>query len=118
MRYLVSFQIVTCCFLALASGGVSRSQQMSSFDRGRALDMLQTISNDVKKHYYDPKFHGNDFEAKIAEAKQSIHCRTPHSASTVCLRTGLQKLNSRVADDLMTDENHGGCTSPPDPAVW
>jgi hypothetical protein len=47
-------------------------QQMSYVDRGRALDMLQTVSSEVKKHYYDPKFHGVDFDAKIAVAKQQI----------------------------------------------
>src|ERR1700690_2136514 len=42
--------------------------QMSSFERARALDMLQVISSDVKKHYYDPKFHGVDWDPRVAEA--------------------------------------------------
>ncbi|HEV2401544.1 MAG TPA: S41 family peptidase [Candidatus Sulfotelmatobacter sp.] len=47
-------------------------QTISSYERGRAMDMLATISSDVKKHYYDPKFHGVDFEARVAEARQQI----------------------------------------------
>jgi C-terminal processing protease CtpA/Prc len=52
--------------------GWSQQPQISGLDRGRALDMLQVISSDLKKHYYDPKFHGVDIEAKVAAAKQQI----------------------------------------------
>lgn len=58
-----------CAFLA---GAVWSQEQMSSFDRGRALDMLQTISRDVRAHYYDLKFHGVDFEGRVAEARDQI----------------------------------------------
>ena len=34
--------------------------------------MLQIIGNDVRKHNYDPKFHGLDWDAKVAQAKQKI----------------------------------------------
>jgi len=50
--------------------------QISSLDRGRAQDMLQTVASDIRKHYYDPKFHGVDWDAKVAEAKQKIE-KTP-----------------------------------------
>ena len=55
------------CFSAV--GG---DQKMSSFDRDRAKDMLQDISADVQKHYYNPKFHGLDWNAKVSEARQKI----------------------------------------------
>jgi len=48
------------------------SQQMSGQDRGRAEDMLKNVANEVKKHYYDPKFHGLDWDAKVAETKEKI----------------------------------------------
>lgn len=47
-------------------------QPMSGYDRDRAQGILQIISSDVRKHYYDPKFHGVDWDAKVAEAKQQI----------------------------------------------
>ncbi len=47
-------------------------QKLSSYDRGRAQDMLQEISSDIKKHYYDPKFHGVNWDAKVSEMKQKI----------------------------------------------
>ena len=67
------FIITSTCFLVLSLAAFAAPQQtMSSFDRGRAEDMLTSVANDVKKHYYDPKFHGVDFEGRVAEAKQQI----------------------------------------------
>ena len=47
-------------------------QKITSMDRDRALSMLQEISSDVKKHYYDPKFHGVNWDAKVDEMKERI----------------------------------------------
>jgi C-terminal processing protease CtpA/Prc len=54
--------------VAVASGW----GQTVNFDRGRADDMLRAISSDVKKHYYDPSFHGVNWEAKVDEMRQKI----------------------------------------------
>ncbi|MFL6300974.1 MAG: S41 family peptidase [Terriglobales bacterium] len=48
------------------------AQQISSFDRGRTRMMLENIANDIRKHYYDPKFHGIDWEARVGDTKQKI----------------------------------------------
>jgi carboxyl-terminal processing protease len=71
----------------------SQQQQMSSLERERALQILQVISNDVKKHYYDPKFHGVDFEAKTAEAKQQIQKGTSFNMSMSYIAAALDTLN-------------------------
>ena len=51
---------------------VKATTQLSNFDRDRAHSMLQMVADDVRKHYYDPKFHGLDWNARVAEAKQKI----------------------------------------------
>ena len=51
--------------------GVS-AQELSKLDRGRAQDILKGTAGDVRKHYYDPKFHGLDWDAKVDEAKKKI----------------------------------------------
>jgi hypothetical protein len=38
-------------------------------DRQRALQMLKIVGDEVHKHYYDPKFHGVDFDKELADAK-------------------------------------------------
>jgi len=62
--------------LLLLSPCVWPQQPISSYERGRAIDMLQTISSDVRKHYYDPKLHGVDFDAQVAETKKEIETST------------------------------------------
>lgn len=54
---------LSCCLRA----------QMTSFDRGRAEGILEKVAADVRSHYYDPKFHGIDWDARVAETKQKIH---------------------------------------------
>jgi len=48
------------------------SQKITSLERNRAESILHEIAADVKKHYYDPKFHGLDWDAKVRETKQKI----------------------------------------------
>ncbi|PYV63647.1 MAG: hypothetical protein DMG95_06375 [Acidobacteria bacterium] len=47
-------------------------QNMSPLARDRAQGILQVVANDIKKHYYDPKYHGVDWDAAIAQAKKQI----------------------------------------------
>src|SRR2546423_15201461 len=42
---------------------VSAQQQLTNFDRSRVQGMLQVLADDVRKHYYAPKFHGVDWDA-------------------------------------------------------
>ena len=46
--------------------------KISSYDRDRAKDMLASIAADIRKHYYDPKFHGLDWDARVREANGKI----------------------------------------------
>jgi len=54
----------------------ARSQQMSKLDRDRVQDMLEVISKDVRKHYYDTELHGLGWDARVAEAKNKIKQQT------------------------------------------
>ena len=60
-------------FLALISSlAVPAFSQLSGIDRERAQSVLEGVASDIRKEYYDPKFHGVDFNAKVAEAKAGI----------------------------------------------
>jgi len=68
-------------------------QAMSKFDRDRALDILKTVGDDVRKHYYDPKFHGVNWDAKIAEAKEKIEKETSFNMAMSHIAAALDTLN-------------------------
>ena len=90
LRAAQSFVIVTMLAVPCRP---QQQQQMSSLERGRALDMLQAISNDVKKHYYDPKFHGVDLDARVADAKQQIAKATSFNMAMSHIAATLDLLN-------------------------
>jgi carboxyl-terminal processing protease len=68
-------------------------QNFSGVERGRALDMWSAISRDVQKHYYDPKFHGVDWEATVAETKQKIKQADSMNLAMAYIASALMKLN-------------------------
>jgi len=68
---MLSRNALTVVIVLLASAALA--QDMSKLDRGRAQDILQGVSDEVRKHYYDPKYHGVDWDAKVAEAKKKIN---------------------------------------------
>jgi C-terminal processing protease CtpA/Prc len=78
--------------LLLVSQGWSQ-QTMSSFDRTLAQDILRTVADDVKKHYYDPKLHGVDWDAKVTEAKKNIDKASSLRAAMFEIATVLDSLN-------------------------
>jgi C-terminal processing protease CtpA/Prc len=48
------------------------SQQYRKSDRELAESMLRDADADVQKHYYDSKFHGIDWRARVQEARKNI----------------------------------------------
>jgi carboxyl-terminal processing protease len=55
---------------------VAQCQQMANLDRDRVLDMLEVVSKDVRKHYYDPEFHGINWDSRVSEARNKIKAQT------------------------------------------
>ena len=85
--------VVIVTVLLLGGQSWTQQQQMSSLERGRALAMLQVISGDVRKHYYDPKFHGVDFDSKVAVARQQIEKATSFNMAMSHIAAALDSLN-------------------------
>jgi C-terminal processing protease CtpA/Prc len=86
IRLVVSIVVLTTI-------GFSQQQQLSSLDRGRAQDMLHTVAGEVRKHYYDPKFHGVDWDAKVAEGKEKIAKATSMNMALSHIAATLDTLN-------------------------
>lgn len=85
--------LIRMTFLVLVLTVPAWSQQMSSLERGRALDILHNTANDVKKHYYDSKMHGVDFDAKVDEAKKAIEAANSFNMSMSHIAAALDTLN-------------------------
>ena len=47
-------------------------QTLSAQERDRALIMLRSTRDDIKKNYYDPNFRGMDLEARSKQAEERI----------------------------------------------
>jgi len=71
----------------------SQQPPFGSFERERAELMLDNVASDVKKHYYDPKFHGIDWDARVREAKEKIDKSTSQNAALSHIAGALSALD-------------------------
>jgi C-terminal processing protease CtpA/Prc len=88
--------VMVMCAFVLACGARPALAQVHSLERQEGRLMLATIKDDIKKNYYDPKFHGIDLDARFSEADEKIK-----QANSVGEIVGL------IAQALMTlDDSH------------
>lgn len=86
------FSIPVICSLLLIST-MAQSQQMNKLDRDRAQVMLSEVMGEVKKHYYDPAFHGLNWEQTVDEAKKKIEVAPSNNMALANIAATLDKLN-------------------------
>lgn len=55
------------------------AQQFQKYERDRGLQMLHDVADAVRKHYYDPAFHGIDLNAKVKQAEEVIRAANSNS---------------------------------------
>ncbi len=91
--------------LTFSASGQQQQPKISKFERDEVLQMLNTISDDVKKHYYDPKLHGIDWDENVRNFRQ----RMENAAS---LNRGLSEVAAAV--DVLND-SHAFFLPPPRP---
>lgn len=73
-RYAIKTAIVVAVLLLAVSGGVLRSQQskLDSTNLFRSRAILHDAYDNLKKHYYDPKYHGLDIDARFHDYDAKI----------------------------------------------
>src|SRR5215471_14632986 len=79
--------------------------RISKSEKDQVLQMLNTVSSDVKKHYYDPKMHQVDWDASV----QNFRGRIENAAS---LNRGLSEVAAAL--DVLND-SHTFFLPPPRP---
>ena len=61
--------------------------------RESAESIWQAVASDVKSHYYDPKFHGLDWDALVAETKRKIDDSASYDMALLQIAATLDALN-------------------------
>jgi len=70
LYFRVTAAVLLVC--ALATLTVNGQKPPSGFEKERGRMMLSTVKDDLKKNYYDPKFHGMDIEERFKIADEKI----------------------------------------------
>jgi carboxyl-terminal processing protease len=78
---------------ALLASQAWAQHEMSTLDRGYAQSMLRTVADDVRKHYYDPRFHGIDWDATVAGARAQIEKASSMNDALAGIADALDALN-------------------------
>jgi C-terminal processing protease CtpA/Prc len=62
----------TVVVAALSAAALQSQQKMDTINQDRARAMLRDAYDNVKKHYYDPKFHGLDIDTRYHQFDEKI----------------------------------------------
>ncbi len=79
--------------MAVLPSLVRSQEQMTRLDREERQAILATVYDDIRKDYYDPKFHGLDWAAKYAEAKEKVSKATTKTEANLQIAAMLESLN-------------------------
>ena len=71
----------------------ARAQEMSRMERDMAEAMLENVSSDVHKYYFDPKLDGLDWDALVRETKRNIEEAPSMAAANAQIEGLLERLN-------------------------
>ena len=84
----------------------AEAQEMTSLERGQALDMLHVVANDVSRHYYDPKFHGLNWDATVAAAKQKVETAPSMNMAISYIAEAVDRLNDSHTNFFPPERMH------------
>lgn len=76
---------------------VSRAERLTGRDRAEKQEMLRIVYNDIRNNYYDPKFHGVDWDAKFAESQEKIAKAVSQTEADLLIAGLLETLNDSHA---------------------
>lgn len=88
---LVSIGLLSVFLLTGYFHSAAQDQKISNYDRDVAKNILGFVEDDVRKHYYDPKYHGMNLDSRFAEAAKKID-------SAPSLNVALSDVAAAIAD--------------------
>src|SRR6476660_9686971 len=90
IRHLIILSSILLISL-LISG--TAAQQMPKMARESAQSIWQAVASDIKTHYYDPKFHGLDWDAVVADTEQKIDKSASYDMALLQIAAAVDALN-------------------------
>lgn len=84
---------LAAALVAIAAYGQKTQSAMDRINLDRARQMLRDAHDELKKHYYDTKYHGLDLEARYKEYDASISKATSLAQAYGIVATFLDGLN-------------------------
>jgi carboxyl-terminal processing protease len=66
---------------------------MPKMARESAESVLQAIASDIKQHYYDPKFHGLDWDAVVADTQRKVDGSASFDLAILQIAAAVDTLN-------------------------
>ena len=79
--------------LSLTASFGTAQQTFSRFERDRTVEMLNVIGREVRQQYYDPNFHGVNWDSNLADMKQKIEQAPSLNMALADIAAALDKLN-------------------------
>src|SRR5271170_5444359 len=92
-RWILGMAAAAALLAAIPGASLLAQQKMDSYNRDRARAILHDGYDNVKKHYYDTKFHGLDIDARYHQYDQKIVDATSLSQSFGVIPGFLDGLN-------------------------
>jgi C-terminal processing protease CtpA/Prc len=73
MRRILAFSMICVALVAFVpERSLPAQQKMDNFNLQRSLGILHDAYDEVKKHYYDTKFHGLDWDAQYRSHQERV----------------------------------------------
>ncbi len=92
-RVLIRIATAAALVVAFTAQAVQSDQKFDSISMARATGVLRDAYDNVKKHYYDTKFHGLDWDARYNAAKEKMKTITSLSQGFGVTAGMLDELN-------------------------
>jgi carboxyl-terminal processing protease len=89
LRRFLPFAVLTTLLPVLAWC----QEPMTRLEREERQAMLVTVYDDIRKNYYDPKFHGLDWKARYEDAKDKVAKANTKAEANLQIAAMLEGLN-------------------------
>ena len=93
MRHIRTVAQLLLMLLVTFVLAAAQAKDMSNEERNQVEVMLSQVARDVPKHYYDPKLHGVDWQAKISQAREQIKQEKSLNLAMAHVAAALDSLN-------------------------